>query len=100
MSNSRRDFNKLVMLSASVLPAAAASPSHKNIEKSLARDKWNKISDISPHQYLASCGERIEPLKHQIINQFNDGYTVRLGGLTISHIELATIAVFEDISKS
>lgn len=102
MSNSRREFNKLIMLSASVLPtvAASASHSHKNTEKSLAREQWSKISDISPHQYLASRGERKESLKHQIINQFNDGYTARLGGLTISYIELATIAVLEDINKN
>lgn len=99
MRNDRREFNKLLALSASLLPVtnASSTTTAKPSKKGKAIGTWETVSSLAPRQYLAERAKSAKAFKTQIQEQFIDGETARLGGVTISYIELATLAVLDEI---
>lgn len=93
MNKERRNFNKSVMLAASILSAPVyASSSLLKPNASLFERYWEDLSKGSPNEYLAKKTKSAISIKQQIKNQFIEGKTMKVRGLVISHIELASLA--------
>ena len=100
MIKSRRDFNKVALLSTG-LAAFIPSKSFSTVEPTdnfVFLNKWKELYHIPPTDYLAQFDSSKNSFNKNIKEQFSNDTTVKVKGLFISHIELAVLATIETLN--